>query len=157
MSEVDASTEGTGNTPPRIDEHWVRARLNRLWPVHNASLAELLIVLRRQFDGDLDAMLILLLVGLGARPDNWPGVLMHGQEQVRPGRGINTQSLADISGIPRESVRRKLLFLEEKGWISRNDRGRWHVTEGAAQDLNESTQVSISYFVRIFEAAQIPE
>lgn len=157
MADNDASPKNTNVRADEIDEGWVRARLNQIWPAHNAALAELLIVFRRQFNGDLDTMLTLLIVGLGARPDDWPGALLDGKEQVRPGRAINTQSISEITGIPRESVRRKLLYLAEKDWISRNERGRWQVTERAARDLKPSTEVTMSYLVKILRAAQEPD
>ena len=34
-----------------------------IWPVHNVRFCELLITLRRHFDGDLDRMLVLAVIG----------------------------------------------------------------------------------------------
>jgi hypothetical protein len=129
-------------------------QLNRLWPAHNAGLAELLITLRRQFGGDLDAMLILLILGVGTEAENWPGVLLDRSDQATKMHPTSVQSIAEISGIPRESVRRKMRALAEKGWIRRNERGLWQPGEQATLDLRPSTQATISYFLRIFQAAR---
>lgn len=143
--------------PSTIDAAWVRARLDRLWPVHNAALADLLICLRRQFDGDLDAMLVLLVIAIGARAENWEARLLGRSERPAAQRPVNTQSIADISGIPRESVRRKLVALADRGWIVREMGGCWRLGEAVAGDLRPSTQAAIDYFVRIFSAAGLAE
>jgi hypothetical protein len=48
MSEAtDDNTGDTGDaTAPRVDEQWVRERLNQLWPTHTLALAELLVAMR---------------------------------------------------------------------------------------------------------------
>ena len=46
-------------------------------------------------------------------------------------RGVTLLRLSDASGIPRETVRRKLGLLEERGWVRKED-GFWIMaTEGA--------------------------
>ena len=40
--------------------------------------------------------------------------------KFKPARGINASSIADISGIPRATVIRKLKVMEKKGFIKRN-------------------------------------
>lgn len=71
----------------------------------------------REFDGDLQQMCILAVIGQvflvaykrsnGAVPT--------------PAPAISASRLADVCGIPRETVRRKLKLLEKKGWIQRGD------------------------------------
>ena len=48
-------------------------------------------------------------------------------------RGINASSIADISGIPRATVIRKLKAMEKKGYIKRNKRLEY--TLGQAKNL----------------------
>jgi hypothetical protein len=152
----DSARPGAGGRlPADIDEAWITDRLDRLWPAHNASLAELLIVLRGQFDGDLDAMLILTVLSVGARTDDWARVLAEGVGHTTSS-ATNTQSIADITGIPRESVRRKMKMLARKGWVSRDDAGRWQPNRAAARDLKPSSRAAIRYFERIFLAARDP-
>jgi hypothetical protein len=136
-----------------IDREWVASRLDRIWPAHNSGLAELLIVLRKQLNGDLDALLVLLVIAVGARSENWREILRGdrpGQTEQQP---TNTQSISDISGIPRESVRRKLIWLTEAGIIVRDSRGHWQIATSAAERLRPSTQAAIKYFELVFNAA----
>ena len=53
--------------------------------------------------------------------------------KFKPKRGINASSIADISGIPRATVIRKLRTLEKKGYTRRNNKLEY--TLGQAQDL----------------------
>jgi hypothetical protein len=84
----------------------------------------------RAFAGDLQECLLLAIVGqlaLQAR-------LAAGSEvpdPVRP-KGITASRLADITGIPRETVRRKLVKLASRGWIERSG-SEWRLT--TAPDL----------------------
>ena len=86
----------------------------------------------RTFGGDLQMMLILAILGqrrLDAR-------IQRGFLEVGPApadivplkaKGMNSSSIAEISGIPRETVRRKLDALAERGWVARDEHGRWRV------------------------------
>ena len=53
--------------------------------------------------------------------------------KFKPERGINASSIADISGIPRATVIRKLRTLEKKGFIRRNKKLEY--TLGQAKNL----------------------
>ncbi|HWA59926.1 MAG TPA: hypothetical protein VG939_01055 [Caulobacteraceae bacterium] len=86
-----------------------------------ADLADCLITLRRQFDNDLDRALIALVLGLSD---------LDGRRRRRPARGLNILSLADISGIPRETVRRKLAQMQAAGRVRRAADGLFHLGEG---------------------------
>ncbi len=55
---------------------------------------------------------------------------------------INLQSITDFSGIPRETVRRKLRDLMELGWIERDERGNFIATPKAATDLEPLVKIS---------------
>ena len=79
----------------------------------------------RGLKGDLQAMLVLAVIGQA---------LLHGtrtakEESLDPANlppekiSINASRIADITGIPRETVRRKLALLEDWGWIRRNADG----------------------------------
>jgi DNA-binding GntR family transcriptional regulator len=65
---------------------------------------------------------------------------------------INLQSIADYSGIPRETVRRKLRDLEQLGWIVRRDNGYLVATTRAAQDLAPATEATLTYLAAIIAA-----
>jgi hypothetical protein len=136
----------------RMDEAWIMDRLDTLWPVHNRGFADLLIVLRREFDGDLDAMLILLIVAVGATSENW-GLSLLGSADSVIQRSVNSTSLAEITGIPRESVRRKARKLAERGLLTNNDNGEWLLAPDTGRLLSAGTAATIEYLCRILGAA----
>ena len=137
-----------------IDEQLTQ-NFGRIWPLHVASLTQFLIDCRRHFDGDLDLFLVLCVIGdrtFSARhapPDmsfeSWSGAKVEDVRSV----DINVQSLADFSGIPRETVRRKLSILLEKGWVTRDESGYVRATRKAQEDLAPLTEVSIRYLVQM--------
>ncbi len=49
--------------------------------------------------------------------------LFAGRAAERPVRAISALRIADVTGLPRETVRRKLGILAEKGWIERKRAG----------------------------------
>ena len=92
----------------------------------------------RQFGGDLQMMLILAVVGQSALEQ----IRSQFASAVDPSAlsGINASSLADITGIPRQTVRRKLQALAAKGWIAQKPDSSWAIVideQGAvaARDL----------------------
>ncbi|WP_294536331.1 hypothetical protein [uncultured Rhodoblastus sp.] len=83
----------------------------------------------RQFNGDLQQMLILAIIGqsylnryikIESHPDN-------------PPVAMSASRLADVCLIPRETVRRKLKILEDRGWIKQDGEQSWTlVCDGGA-------------------------
>lgn len=134
-----------------IDETWLKSRLNALWPAHNQGLAELLIALRRELAGDLDALLILLVIGVGTSAENWEQVL-DGSKHGEAPRPTNATSVAEITGIPRESVRRKAGKLVSRGLLTRGERGEYSLASDIARHFEPGTRAAIKYLVRIFGA-----
>ena len=58
----------------------------------------------------------------------------------------NVLSIAEATGIPRETVRRKVAHLIEKGWLARDERKRLIVKRGAGERFvkaNAKTAVEI--------------
>ena len=62
--------------------------------------------------------------------------------------------IADYTGIPRETVRRKLLLLEEKGWITKGADGALQATNKARRELEPLTLASIRYLEQLFKLFQ---
>jgi len=112
-----------------------------------------LVTLRRDFDGDLDMMLVLLTLSLGTRRENWVEALQAEAPATLPTGLTNTQSIALATGIPRESVRRKLETMRTKGWISRGADGNWAPEARAAQDLRASSGETLSFLRALMAAA----
>lgn len=137
-----------------IDEQLTQ-NFGRIWPQHVQALTDFLIACRRSFDGDIDLFLVLCVIGdrtFSTRHapasmdfDEWQGSPV---KNVRS-EEINVQSIADFSGIPRETVRRKLNILMEKGWVARDARGYITATERAKQDLAPLTMASLAYLTRM--------
>ena len=138
----------------RITNEWIVERFDQIYPTYRIALARLLVTLRRDFDGDLDAMLVLLTLSLGTDRKDWAEALLGNLEPSAQVRLTNTQSIALASGIPRETVRRKLEAMQARGWIERDEKGNWTPTPGAVADLRASSQETVS-FIRALAAAII--
>jgi hypothetical protein len=145
-----------GTAAMNADEDTLNAYFGRIWPVHNDAFCELLVTLRRQFGGDLDRMLVLAVIGSRTlsrgRIDGMCYDRFMDGERSDEAAPINLQSIADYSGIPRETVRRKLHDLERLGWITRQDKGYLVATARAAEDLEPATQATMRYLLTIVGA-----
>lgn len=91
----------------------------RLFPAYVAAFSRLLIVLRDEFEGDLDGALILAVIGdrhfaRRVRPDA-PTYETLGFTEATCTPSINTLSIAQYTGIPRETTRRKVAALVRRG------------------------------------------
>jgi hypothetical protein len=138
----------------RITNDWIVSRFDEIYPIYRMAFARLLVTLRRDFDGDLDAMFVLLTLSLGTDREGWAQALL-GNSVSSVQKGVtNTQSIALASGIPRETVRRKLDAMEMRGWILRDEKGNWAPTQGALKDLRASSHETIN-FIRAIAAAAI--
>ncbi|WP_371054650.1 MarR family transcriptional regulator [Rhodosalinus sp. K401] len=88
----------------------------------------------RAFHGDLQQALVLAVIGqvrLGA------GRTARDAEQVQPAAeelSITASRIADVTGIPRETVRRKLKLLQDRGWVDRRPDGAWYLVSGPDTD-----------------------
>ena len=81
---------------------------------------------RDTFGGDMDKFMALLEIALRTMEDRrFPQVkledVLSGAVESYPSLHTNIRSVAAASGIPRETVRRKVLELVEEGWVSRHD------------------------------------
>ena len=145
---------------------FISANFQAIWPVHLSGFTQLLTQLRNRFDGDLDLMLILAVIGDRTRPEHWSPELLTYRQMTRENfdqhlqNPINIQSIADSTGIPRETVRRKVSVLQEKGWVTRDLDGRLFIGRSAAPELEQSTSDTMVYLARLmtaFDAARRPK
>lgn len=141
-----------------MERNRLRQNFGRVHARHVASLTRHLVACRDAFDGDLDLFLVLTIIGERCfTPENAPSGMSHGEflersvRTVRPA-AINAQSIADFSGIPRETVRRKIEILIAKGWIERDARKFITVTDAAKDQLSDLTESALSYLIDV-EAA----
>lgn len=91
--------------------------LSRLFYRWGGHLSSALIRIRAQFDGDLDQYLLYLVFLLADLSQSM------GPSPQAQRRGLNALSLSDITQIPRETTRRKLLALVDRGYLVRDDDG----------------------------------
>ena len=136
--------------------------LNRflsVWPATLAALCRFLVSARRLFDGDLDSALIMLVVmekTVSARIHQKQGFedfkSMDLDQSDLPLSALTTHALAAHLGIPRESTRRKIERLIEKGWIIKTAKGVMHATPKARAELMPLIVGSIDLLVEIDEA-----
>jgi hypothetical protein len=136
-----------------ITNEWVLDRFDDIYPAYRFAFARLLVTLRRDFGGDLDAMLVLLTLSLGTDREGWADALGGDFAPSPQTRLTNTQSIALASGIPRETVRRKLEAMQARGWIARDAGGSWTPTSSAAKDLRESSRETIGFIRATVSAA----
>jgi DNA-binding transcriptional ArsR family regulator len=136
-----------------VTRAWVAARLDSIYPSHIGAFVRLLTDLRTQFDGDLDAMLVLAATSASAQADGGWDALLEGETLNAHHRPTNTQSIAHQTGIPRETVRRKLRWLQDKGWVTRDVQGNWTPSGTAARDLEPATEATITYLRTVLTAA----
>jgi hypothetical protein len=141
----------------RAVEEDIKAVFGRIWPTHVASLTRYLISCREVFGGDLDMFLVLAVIGERTFSGKSPASIMDyecfrsGRDMLRPDYDINLRSIAEFSGIPRETVRRKIAELERRGWVTRDADGSLAATRQAAADLEPLTEAGIQYLARMLE------
>lgn len=117
---------------------------------YNQFLSEHLADLSREFDGDLQQVLILCVIGQVSISERLRAAK---PEEGQPA-GITASRLADVCGIPRETVRRKLKRLEQKNWISCNGDQSWTIVinEGVStprKDLLQLDERAVSRLARL--------
>lgn len=96
---------------------------------------------REALGGDLDKLLILLVVTIrSAQHPQFIGAVRdararpHDAPAVFPTLGVNIQSVADSIAAPKETIRRKVSELVEAGWIERSG-SQLHLTSHGYLDL----------------------
>ncbi len=102
----------------------IRENYNRVAPVLLSALTDYLIVARRQSD-DLDRQLVLLVIMLRSTlakefADLPSDRILAGDLETVPTLWTNIRSIADSTGIPRETVRRKVNDLITAGLVQRS-------------------------------------
>ena len=108
--------------------------------------------LYREFDGDLILPIVLgeiahhNVVKFYSRDGNCMEVREKAgeyQDRIKHLEPTNAYSISQATGIPRETVRRKIEKLIEKKWVSKNSRGEVAITENVAdhftKDFNKIT------------------
>ncbi|HYD44141.1 MAG TPA: hypothetical protein VEA79_02620 [Phenylobacterium sp.] len=101
------------------------------------ALAAVLTRLRGRYDGDLDRFVLhlaLMLTDLAATQALEMARAAGAEPVGRRVKGLNILSLAEITGVPRESVRRKLALMADEGLVTRDEAGLWRL--GPTSDMD---------------------
>jgi hypothetical protein len=96
-------------------------------------LNRFLTVSRELCDGDLEQVLLMVVISL--RSSLHPDFRSLDEADlnrlsVLPGFGTNMRSLAESTGIPRETVRRKVANLVERAWVVPRQNTLYYSTDG---------------------------
>lgn len=92
------------------------------------------------FNGDLEEMLVCVVLARANLRDE-VGQSTHKKSPDSLRSSLSAARLAELTGIPRETVRRKLKSLENRGWVTRVDRRGWRLTlEGDTPVLRTELQ-----------------
>jgi hypothetical protein len=116
---------------------------------------------RQRFDGDVDAALILGEIAHYNVRKNFQQLFSLDQESISGLEKIiiesspdlvllkssNTLSISNATGIPRETVRRKIQWLEQRGWVLKGDTGALTVTATPAKDFADFNFETLERFI----------
>lgn len=145
-----------------MEKDVLQANFGTMHAHHVAALTRHLIACRRVFDGDMDLFLVMTIIGertftTRAAPAGMSReAFQSGSVSERETAAINLQSIADYSGIPRETVRRKIEILIDKGWVARDEHKYVTATDTANAALSELTDSSVRFLrdmIAAWEAA----
>ncbi len=118
-------------------------------PTHVRAFSELLIKLRAELGNDLDLVLIMAVIAerhyAGFPQPKAPTSASAAPAGTLPTPAINTHSVALYAEIPRETVRRKVAKLVEKGWVTCDGQGNLTPAPQAASDLAKGTAATLKY------------
>ncbi len=109
-------------------------------------LTEHLADVSRAFGGDLQEMLVLAIIGQK---------YLHAAVEQKSGEAaISASRIADVTGIPRQTVRRKLTSLEAKGWIVKTPKAAYRLVvrdgvSAARKELDGVDRRSIDRVARL--------
>ena len=118
-------------------------------------LSRFLEVARGVCNGDAEKVIIMVSIVLRtslhpAYRDLTPDAIEHGDFKLFPSLGVNITSLGASTGIPRETVRRKVQDLVDTGWLVRTDRSIRYTREGY-RAVAPAREAIVRLLVRAFE------
>ena len=109
--------------------------------------------LSRTFRGDLQSMMVLALVGQVTIRATRAAVKAGTDPAAIPAErlSISASRIADVTCIPRETVRRRLAALERKGWLVRTGEAAWQLAmaDGIAAARTDLTAIDRRALVRL--------
>lgn len=126
--KAETAQEPASWSEPQSADPALAARFLYRWA---GQFSAALVRIRSRFDGDLDQYLLYLVFVLQE-------ISSAGNGSGRK-RGLNALSLSEITQIPRETARRKLLTLAQAGYLRRDEEGLYYLGDAYSVDevLNE--------------------
>jgi len=113
--------------------------------------------LSRTFGGDLQQMFVLAIIGqVQMRAMHEAAAVGEDPLRLPPERvSIAASRIADVTGIPRETVRRKLAALKTKGWVEQTSSSAWRLVVDAQRvparvDLDDVNERALTRISRLF-------
>lgn len=121
-------------------------------------MLEILSAARSAFDGDLEKFYVLLVVAMRTVEDRRfadldPAKVLSGTMSDYPSLTTNVRSIADSTGIPKETVRRKVSALVADGWIARTDH-QLALTPHASTMLAEVRDPLLTFAARSYQVVR---
>ena len=110
----------------------------------------------RTFKGDLTEMLVLAVIGQMAVRHNVneaaKNYALDGEEL-----SLSISRISELTSIPRETVRRKLLGMKKKGWLEQDEHSRWKLVMNGdesvvAIDVKQLETRSLTRMVNLVDA-----
>lgn len=154
------TTRTTPSTPPPDP---LEAAYSVLAFTMNRSVIDHMLRSARRFGGDYERLILWgtlahLNVAHLMPPGSLPSTLLDGAGSVPDAaarlRPVRASDLAQITGIPRETARRKLAALERDGWVLRTDAGWLLDVARVDPELRGFTLESIRRFLQAARAMQ---
>lgn len=93
-----------------------------------------LVDMRAIFEGDLDALLIFICISRYYLRDERANPDMS-EEEIGSHRHLTLSRIAELTGVPRETARRKLARLESKGLLEKGPYDNWRLTVQQGQPV----------------------
>lgn len=129
ISGLAANTGREEPTPGYLDQD-----VSRFFYRWGGHLSTTLVRIRSRFAGDLDQYLLYLVFILADLSQQIARERSFAPAEGPEHRGLNALSLSEITQIPRETARRKLLALAERGYLNRDDEGLFTLADRYGMD-----------------------
>jgi hypothetical protein len=144
-----------------LDKNCTRKRdkKNGLFQYHFAEfLIDHLIDCLRLFGGDLEEMLVLEVVRQRSLLARLDALGKKRQQEEEIDVAVTASHIANKTGIPRQTVRRKLLSLERRGWVTHADNSTWRLATRKGElaictDLASFDQRGAGRLAKLIEAS----
>jgi len=142
-----------------FDPDWYEANRSEIAVIMGYFFLRYLNLIYRQFDGDFVVCMVLGEIanhnvsGFFSRRGSCNDVLKNLEthhERMKHLKPTNAFSISEATGIPRETVRRKIDKLQKKGWVVKTKKGELFISETVRDDFTREFNKKI--LSELFEA-----